>query len=304
LALARLESNPSLHLESTVALADGDRASYERDDMTEAIRVLADLGLESPLREFAAKYADLNPDAAHLKFLVEDLTRMGYREVAVRVAKAASYAGVRFFEYSHPLIALPHPVGAEIVPEDALVLAIIRQETEFDPDAVSGAGARGLMQVMPDAARQTAEKTGMAYRPADLTADATYNIELGTAQLAHDLSVWDGSYILATAAYNAGLGNAHKWIVAYGDPRDPRIDPLDWIEEIPFSETRNYVQRVLENVGVYRNRLAGRDQPLRILSDLRRTYPQQTLPSGSAPVAAGATASPLSDPAPATQRAR
>jgi soluble lytic murein transglycosylase len=280
LALTRIQASPLLHLETTPVDPDSARALYERDDLVSAIRVAADLGLESPLREFAAKYADLHPDAAHLKLLVEDLSRMGYREVAVRVAKAASYADIRFFEYSHPLIVVPRYVGAGIAPEDALVLAIIRQETEFDPAAVSGAGARGLMQVMPDAAKQTAEKMGLSYRPGDLLADSTYNMELGTAQLAHNLSVWDGSYILAAAAYNAGLGNVHKWVVAFGDPRDPRVDPVDWIEEIPFSETRNYVERVLENVEVYRSRLAGRDVPLQILADLHRPYmPQASVPA-------------------------
>lgn len=290
LARAHLEPAAPLHLESTATDADSARQLFERDELVPAIRVLADLGIEAPLREFAARDAELHPDAAHLKLLIEDVSRMGYREVAVRVAKAASYAGIRFYDYSHPVIAMPRYVGAGVAPEDALVLAIIRQETEFDAAAVSVAGARGLMQVMPEAARQTAEKMGLSYRPADLTSDVTYNMELGTAQLAHDLSVWDGSYLMTAAAYNAGLGNVHKWVEAFGDPRDPRIDPLDWIEEIPFSETRNYVERVLENVEVYRNRLAGRDQPLQIVSDLHRSSVAR--PSPYTPVVPPAVASP------------
>lgn len=296
LALARLENNPALHLQTTPADSDSARASFEHDELTAPIRVLADLGLEAALREFAVRDAELHPDAAHLKLLAQELVRMGYREVAVRVAKTASYNGVRLFEYSHPVIALPRSVGAEPNPEDALVLAIIRQETEFDPDAVSGAGARGLMQVMPDAARQTAERAGIGYRPADLTADPTYNMELGTAQLAHDLSVWDGSYVMAAAAYNAGLGNLHKWVAAFGDPRDPRIDPVDWIEEIPFSETRNYVERVLENLEVYRNRLSGRDEPLQILSDLHRSDAAQPGSAQIAPAIVSTAAEPRRAP--------
>jgi soluble lytic murein transglycosylase len=97
-------------------------------------------------------------------------------------------------------------------------------------------------------------------------------MELGMAELSGDLAEWNGSYVLASAAYNAGRGNARKWVADMGDPRNPLVDPVDWIEQIPFSETRNYVQRVLENVQVYRNRLAGRDQPLEILRDLYRPY--------------------------------
>jgi soluble lytic murein transglycosylase len=103
-----------------------------------------------------------------------------------------------------------------------------------------------------------------------LTTDSAYNIELGMTELADDLSEWGGSYVLAAASYNAGRGNVRRWIATFGDPRDARIDPVDWIEQIPFSETRNYVQRVLENTQVYRNRIAGRDEPLRILADLYR----------------------------------
>ncbi|MGH6878617.1 MAG: transglycosylase SLT domain-containing protein [Rhizomicrobium sp.] len=286
LALARIESNPSLHLPATMIDADGARASYEREDMTAAIRVLADLGFEGLLREFAVHDAELHPDAAHMELMAEDLARMGCRDVAVRVAKQASYGGTLLFDYSHPVISVPRYLGPGTAPENALVLAIIRQETEFDPEAVSGAGARGIMQVMPDSAPHLANLAGLNYSFPDLTGDASYNMELGMTELAHQLSEWDGSYILAAAAYNAGPGNVRKWIAAFGDPRDPRVDPVDWIERIPFDETRNYVQRVIENVEVYRDKLAGRDQPLQILADLYRPVAPQTAPLR---VVAGAT---------------
>jgi soluble lytic murein transglycosylase len=195
---------------------------------------------------------------------------MGYREVAVRVAKQASYNGVFLPEYSHPIIAVPRYAGPGVAPELPLVLAIIRQETEFDPDAVSGAGARGIMQVMPDSARRLARLSGLEYRFTDLTANPQYAMELGMGELSGDLAEWNDSYVLAAAAYNAGRGNARKWLTDIGDPRNPLVDPADWIEQIPFYETRNYVQRVLENTEVYRNRLAGRDEPLEIMRDLYR----------------------------------
>ncbi len=270
LAIARIERAPVLHLVSTAADADTVRGSYEREELTAAVRALADLGLETALREFAAHDVELYPAAGHAKCLAQDLVRLGYREVAVRVAKQASYNGIFLPEYSHPVIAVPRYVGPGAAPELPLVLAIVRQETEFDPDAVSAAGARGIMQVMPNTAQHLARLSGVEYRYADLTANPQYAMEMGMTELSGDLAEWSGSYVLAAAAYNAGRGNARKWLADIGDPRNPLVDPVDWIEQIPFNETRNYVQRVVENMEVYRNRLAGRDEPLQILRDLYR----------------------------------
>lgn len=270
LALARIEAAPRLYLKNT----DGDpalaRNAYEKDEVVRGIRVLADLGAENLLRLFATHCAEAHPDAGYVELLAHDLVQTGFREVAVRVAKTASYSNIVLLSYSHPVIALPSYPGPGAAPEEALVLGLIRQETEFYADAVSHAGAVGLMQLMPATARRTAQTAGLAYRPSALKTDPRYNVQLGMTELAGNLADWRGSYILATAAYNAGRTNVKKWIAAYGDPRDAGIDPIDWIEQIPFSETRNYVQRVIENTEVYRNRLAGRNEPLRILADLYR----------------------------------
>lgn len=298
-ALARLEAQPELHLSEASVDAAAVRSSYEHEELTRAIHVLGDLGVENTLRAFAVHDADIYPDARHVKMLAEDLTSMGFREVAVRVAKEASYGGVQLLAYSHPVIAVPAYAGVGTAPEPALVLGIVRQETEFDPDAVSGAGARGIMQLMPGSARHDAAVAGVAYRPQALTGDATYNMQLGMAELSGYLTEWGGSYVLAAAAYNAGAGNVRKWIAQFGDPRDARTDPIDWIEEIPFSETRNYVQRVIENTEVYRNRISGRDQPLRILADIYRPNAPQVgpLPPAAAQPVSGI---PTPKPRPAT----
>ena len=124
------------------------------------------------------------------------------------------------------------------------------------------------MQLMPDTARRTAKRYGVDFA-LDRLLDATYNARLGSAHLGELMQDWRGSYILAFASYNAGGGNVKKWIDAYGDPRAPGVDPVDWVERIPFSETRNYVQRVMENLQVYRRRLDERSALL-IESDLRR----------------------------------
>lgn len=268
IALARLEPSPRLHLKEATFDTSSLQTDYEREDLTHAIHVLGDLGLEEMLRRFAVHDADAYPDAGHVALLAQDLTSMGFRQIAVRVAKEASYRGVRLFSFSHPVIAVPAYTGAGWAPEPAFVLGIIRQETEFDPNVVSGAGARGIMQLMPESARQDARLAGTTYRPEALTGDVSYNMQLGMTELSSYLSDWSGSYVLAAAAYNAGAGNVRKWIASFGDPRDARTDPVDWIEQIPFSETRNYVQRVIENMEVYRNRLSGRDEALRILTDL------------------------------------
>ena len=186
----------------------------------------------------------------------------------MRLAKTASYAGITLPDFTHPVIPLPAYKAQGPAPDPAVVLGLIRQETEFDPYAVSPAGARGLMQVMSFAARASARIAHVTYRPEALLSDKDYNIELGMIEFAGHLDHWNQSLVLAAAGYNAGDTNARRWVAALGDPRNGSVDPLDFIEQIPFSETRNYVQRVLENTEVYRNRLAGKDMPLQILSDL------------------------------------
>ncbi|HEV2562825.1 MAG TPA: lytic transglycosylase domain-containing protein [Rhizomicrobium sp.] len=270
LALARIDATPTLHLNDTNVDAASIRAAYENDDVVRGLRVLADLGADNLMRSFAAHYVELHPDAKYAKALASDLVQMGFRDIAVRVAKAASYNNVLMLAYSHPVIPLPAYKGPGAAPEPALVLGLIRQETEFDANAVSGAGAMGIMQMMPASARRAASQAGMPYRPNALLSDTDYNIQLGMTELSGNLADWGGSIVLSAAAYNAGPTNVKRWLDLYGDPRSPTTDPIDWIEQIPFSETRNYVQRVLENTEVYRNRLAGRDQPLQIMADLYR----------------------------------
>ena len=170
-----------------------------------------------------------------------------------------------------PVVVRP---GEQAANEPALLLAIARQESEFDAGAVSRADARGLMQLLPGTARETAQVIGMPWRPELLTTDPLYNMKLGDGFLNTLVSRYDGSYVLAVAAYNAGSARIAEWIRLYGDPRDPGVDEIDWIESIPFGETRNYVQRVLEGLQVYRYRLdagLGQEQrPIRLRSDLRR----------------------------------
>jgi soluble lytic murein transglycosylase len=267
IALARIDGTPTLHIPDA-PVEPSSKDAFEKEVLTHPMEVLADLGEENLLRSFAMRDLEIYSSAPHARLLMQELTEWGFREIALRIAKSKSYDGVLIINYTHPIISVPPYVGTPPGPEQALVLGLIRQETEFDSDSVSGPGARGIMQMMPEAARLAAAQSGLPYRPNDLLGDPIYNMQLGMTELEGDIRQWGGSYILATASYNAGVHNAEKWVTAFGDPRSPNVDPIDWIESIPFSETRNYVQRVLENTQIYRNRLAGQDTPLRILPDL------------------------------------
>jgi soluble lytic murein transglycosylase len=174
------------------------------------------------------------------------------------VGKLAVQRGFPLDAHAYPTIGIPsfQPVGGRV--DKAMVYAIARQESAFHPRAQSHAGARGLMQLMPATAKRTAKRFGVDFKLERLLDDPAYNAKLGSAHLGELMEDWRGSLILTFASYNAGGGNVKKWIDAYGDPRSSYVDPIDWIERIPFSETRNYVQRVMENLQVYRHRLEDR----------------------------------------------
>jgi len=185
-------------------------------------------------------------------------------DLGLRAAKLASYEDVHLIEAAYPVLELPgfEALGTMtgFVPEDALVLSVQRQESEFRTDAVSHAGASGLMQLMPATARQVARQLNLTYSRSKLLDNPTYNAMLGSAYLGDLITEFNGSYVMAVAGYNAGPHRVSRWIRDYGDPRIGEINWIDWIELIPFSETRNYVQRVLESVPIYRERLGERDQ--------------------------------------------
>ena len=265
LAQARIDPTPLLHLNDSVVEAAGT-GELDGDALMPQIKILAELGQAESLRLFVDRDVETYPSPRHTKRLMLLLTDWGYPEIAVRLAKGLSYTGTMLPAFTHPVIALPSYPGPGDAPDPALVLGLIRQETEFDAYAISSAGARGLMQMMPASAKTAARQAKLPYRPDALLGDTRYNMQLGMTEYRAHLDRYGGSWVLAAAAYNAGPNNAKKWLAANGDPRTG--DPVDWIEQIPFGETRNYVQRVLENAQVYRARLAGKDAPLRILENL------------------------------------
>ncbi|WP_407174885.1 transglycosylase SLT domain-containing protein [Bradyrhizobium sp. STM 3562] len=242
--------------------------SAERLEIVRAVQLLYELDE----REIAVPiFADMgeNGDPEALVGLGELAHRYNDARGMLLVGKAALNRGLPFDFYAYPLNGIPQyrAIGPEV--EQSVVFAIARQESAFNQAVVSPAQAYGLMQVTPDAGQYVCKRAGVAFDLRRMKSDPVYNTALGAAELGGLLEDYRGSYIMAFAAYNAGRGSLKKWIERYGDPRDPKVDAVDWVELIPFSETRNYVQRVMENLQVYRARFGGGTH-LQIEADLHR----------------------------------
>ncbi|MBA2919397.1 transglycosylase SLT domain-containing protein [Sphingomonas sp. MAH-20] len=225
-----------------------ERVAFNKREIVRAARVLGQQGDWQTQSQFIrAIAASVETDADHA--LANELAQgIGRPDLAVMVGRSARLNGASdYVRAGYPQVKLPE--GQEAW--STIIHAIARQESQFDREAVSRAGARGLMQLMPGTAREAAAKIGLDYDASALTTDTGYNIQLGSSYFQRMLNYNGGNYPLAIAAYNAGQGNVNKWIAANGDPRLPGADIVKWIEQIPFSETRGYVQHVLENAVVY-----------------------------------------------------
>lgn len=206
---------------------------------------------------------------AEMAMLAHLANAIGDHQMAVRVGKSGVARGMNLYTYSYPVHPFPEYKPLRQSPERALLLAIARQESEFNPEIVSHAGARGLLQVMPITARHICRDHKIKCDIPRLVSDTSYNAMIGSAYIGDRKEEFDGSYVLTLAGYNAGPGRARQWMRRFGDPRTKDIDPIDWIEMIPFEETREYVKKVLSNVQMYRARL-GEPTPVRLVSDLKR----------------------------------
>lgn len=238
--------------------SDEDRDRFERREMLQAIALLEKAEHKWRADLFYRELARRLTSSGELALLAVRAEKRGDHYLALRVGKIAAARGLKIGALAHPMGAIP--ASAKISGSGrALAYAIARQESEFRTAAVSRAGARGLLQLLPGTAKEMARKTGLKYSKGRLTKDAGYNAALGSAFLGEQLRRFNGSYILTFAAYNAGPRRAKQWIGRYGDPRNKDLETaIDWIERIPFTETRNYVQRVMENYQVYKMRLKGR----------------------------------------------
>ncbi|MGZ8407597.1 MAG: lytic transglycosylase domain-containing protein [Caulobacteraceae bacterium] len=243
-----------------------DKARFENRELVRAARLLYQAGESDLFKAFMLAVDDTLPNAEEYVLAV-DLTRgLGEQFLSMQIVRVGAQRGFILPERGYPTTySGRNPTG----PEPAFVHGIIRQESSFDPKIRSGAGATGMMQLMPATAQTTARQIGESYSSYLLT-DPAFNVKVGSAYLGQMIDNFGGSYVMAAAAYNAGPGRPPQWAAQCGDPRGTTADPLNFIECIPFSETRNYVMRVLENTQVYRARLAGGRAPLTLASDIKR----------------------------------
>ena len=240
--------NWTLPAAAPVTMRAEARAAFNRDDFVRITRALGDLGDRTRQTLFMKALVD-RADTGEAQRLLGDLGReLDRADLGVLTGKAAHADGeLSIIDIAYPQLSLPATLDGSWT----MIHAIARQESQFDRAAISRANARGLMQLLPGTAADTAAKLGLPYSTPRLTDDPVYNVTLGAAYFGRIRDQFGGSHVLAVAAYNAGPGNARKFIALNGDPRDAGVDAVDWVEQIPFSETRDYVQRVLANAVVY-----------------------------------------------------
>ncbi len=258
-----------------------DRALFASRPTVAALRILSDLDLEYEFMVFAYHVDDQLERPGEYVELAKLTNGESAPHLTVRAGKVAIQRGAFTPDVAYPLVYVPDEAARFVSPE--IILGLSRQESEFNPRAYSSAGARGMMQIIPTTAQITARKEGLTYSRTALLEDPTYNMTIGSAHLSHLISRFDGSLVMTFAGYNAGAARVDQWIADYGDPRSDAVDPLDWVELIPFSETRNYVQRVLENVQVYRGRLKDKPIPGGLGADIERGGPRNRIAKAPAP---------------------
>jgi soluble lytic murein transglycosylase len=263
-----------------LAAADGAAPADER---VRAAEMLYDIGERDIVLYFVADLAEQSSDVAVLEALGELTGRRNHARAMLEIGKPALGRGLALDHYAFPTIGIPEhsPFGPAI--ERSVIYSVARTESAFDQRDRSSANAVGLMQVTPEAGRDTAKRFKVSYDWDRMVSDPVYNTQMGAAELSALLSEYKGNHIMTFAGYNAGRGRVRDWINAYGDPRDPKVDAVDWVERIPLSETRNYVQRVMENLRVYRVRFDS-DAAVAAKTD-QRVVTQETnaapLPSGA-----------------------
>ena len=276
LARQYLDKNPSCEFRAPPKPSASDIASFVAEDAFKSAVIAKQLDLQPVLVSLFLDLARQVTDPSQMTLVLELAERIAAPHVAIRAAKIALFRGFAVEAYAFPAL-LPKfdkaGTGENQKLEQSLLNALTRQESEFHSGSVSSVGARGLMQLMPGTARLVSGTIKVKYDQNRLISDPSYNVTLGSAYLASLMSGYDGSYILSLAGYNAGPGRANQWIKEFGDPRAKSVDPVDWVERIPFTETRDYVQRILESTQLYRCRFENGKARVQLLQDLHRGKP-------------------------------
>ncbi len=272
LAANRLKPGAKLDVAPEPEPKPDEIKAFGKHELARAVRILAQVDENERIRPFIMALLEDRPSHGWRALTAQLAKSSGRLDLAIGVAKRSAQAGAELVEAGYPEVEPPslpkRENGSNI--EVPLVLAVVRQESAFHTKAVSSAGAMGLMQLMPRTAQGVAKGLDEPFAQSRLTADPQYNLKLGQAYLRDMVRDFSGSYVLALAAYNAGPARAREWIKLNGDPRTKEIDAIDWIEAIPFEETRGYVQRVLESLQIYRHRRTRSELVATLESDLRR----------------------------------
>src|SRR6478672_8385319 len=279
-----LDARPAnLAVTPTPKPTDADIQNFLANDAVRAIGVANASGMEGITSQFFLALSRKMTSPGEVVLLAEFAKQSDNPQVALRLAKIAFNRDLPVGDYALPIDVIPQfrSLLTDRV-DPALVHALSRQESEFNAGAKSPVGAAGLMQLMPGTAKAVAKEYKVKFVPAQLI-NPTYNVQLGEAHLRDLIDSYRGSYFLALAAYNAGGGRVQEWMKAFGDPRDPRNDPVDWIERIPFTETRDYVKKIMETLQLYRSRLSGSDKALQLVQDLNRGRAATTKAASKAP---------------------
>ena len=252
--LAFLKINPSqnFELEEQANVKDEYRKYFYNKELVKITHLLNELNKDKYTKNILRHLANDNIASGSEILAAELATNISRYDFAIQVSKLASYEKRFHNTFNYPIISVPQYVNGRKIPETAFILSLIRQESEFDMRANSHVGAQGLMQIMPYTAKLVAKQAKLPYSKSRLTSDPEYNINLGSHYIAGLILQYDGAYPFATAAYNAGPKRVKHWKKINKDPQKKQIDFVDWVELIPFKETRNYVQRVMENYNVYR----------------------------------------------------
>ena len=262
LAFLEINKGEAFSLIEQPTVSEKYEKEFKKNNIIGLIRLLKELDKDKYSKDFLKHLANLNIEKGSEILAGKLSVEIGRYDFAIQIAKQASYEKRFYNVLNYPIIQTPKIVNNKQMPKAELVLAVIRQESEFDQKANSYAGARGMMQLMTYTAKLVAKQAKLPYSKSRLKSDPYYNIKLGSYYLAGLLEEYEGSYPFALAAYNAGPKRVKYWKKINKDPQKGKIDYIDWIELIKFKETRNYVQRVLENINVYRYMLSGK--PVRI----------------------------------------
>jgi soluble lytic murein transglycosylase len=228
------------------------KQNFNKKELVRIVHLLDDLNKDKYTKDILKHLANDNIESGSEILAAELATNISRYDFAIQLSKLASYQKRFHNDFNYPIISTPKLINKRKIPETAFILSIIRQESEFDMSANSHAGAKGLMQLMPYTAKLVSKQAKLPYSKSRLTSDPEYNINLGSHYIAGLLMEYEGAYPFAIAAYNAGPKRVKYWKKINKDPQKKQIDYGDWIELIKFKETRNYVQRVLENYNVYR----------------------------------------------------